>query len=419
MALDFNLLSTNMPAEAASSAMKGMQQVNALTTQRLANQASGMEIQNALAEQEAWKGSATPQEAQQNLMRGGFGKSAMAIGKNIADVEKTQMEAKKVGLESTEKGMSIMRERTKDLLGNPSNENYIAHIQEGLRDGLITPEQAQRSVQTYTAIPPNQRVAYLTQQLAKAEKIYETNVISAADQARINISQGHLNLARENAVSPESQALISKAILDGRLDPNKVNSRNRNIIASTLMANPTANLKQLGEDAASGLSSARTIGTQEANVSMAASEARKMITIANDYSAKVDRTQYPSINAISNAVSKGTGDANIVQLNTALNSLVNVYARAINPKGVATVSDKNHARELINAAYSSGQLSGIFDVMDQEMAAAQVSGKEARKAIRGESKLPAGVGNDWVLKTDAKGNKAYVSPDNSKFVEVK
>ena len=33
--------------------------------------------------------------------------------------------------------------------------------------------------------------------------------------------------------------------------------------------------------------------------------------------------------------------------------------------------------------------------------------------------LPPGVGTDWTLKTDAKGNKAYVSPDNSKFVEVK
>ena len=182
MALDFNLLNTNIPAEAASSAMKGMSQVNALTTQRLQNQASDMAIKNALAEQEAYRNSATPQEAQQNLMRAGFGKSALAIGKNLAEVDKTRAEAGKIGAELTAKNMDIMRERTKDLLGNTSNENYIAHIQEGLRDGLITPEQAQRNVQTYTAIPPNQRVGYLTQQLAKAEKIYETNTISAAQQ---------------------------------------------------------------------------------------------------------------------------------------------------------------------------------------------------------------------------------------------
>jgi hypothetical protein len=164
MALDFNLLNTNIPAEAASSAMKGMQQVNALTTQRLANQTSDMAIKNALAEQEAYRNSATPEEAQQNLMRGGFGKSALAIGQNLATQGKTRAETSKLN-------MDVMRERTKDLLGNTSNENYIAHVQEGLRDNLITPEQARRSIQIYTAIPPDQRVAYLTQQMAKAEDI--------------------------------------------------------------------------------------------------------------------------------------------------------------------------------------------------------------------------------------------------------
>jgi len=186
MALDFNLLNTNIPAEAASSAMKGMSQVNALTTQRLQNQAANMEIQNALAEQEAYKNSATPQEAQQNLMRAGFGKSALAIGKNLAEVDKTRAETGRIGAELTEKNMNIMRERTKDILQNPSNENYIAHMQEGVRDGLVTPEQARRAVQIYTAIPPNQRVAYLQQGLAKQEDIYKNNTISKTDQARLD-----------------------------------------------------------------------------------------------------------------------------------------------------------------------------------------------------------------------------------------
>jgi hypothetical protein len=44
---------------------------------------------------------------------------------------------------------------------------------------------------------------------------------------------------------------------------------------------------------------------------------------------------------------------------------------------------------------------------------------DTSKKPAGTSGLPAGVGPDWVLKTDAKGNRAYVSPDNSKFVEVK
>jgi hypothetical protein len=67
--------------------------------------------------------------------------------------------------------MEIMRERTKDIIQNTSDENYMAHMQEGVRDGLVTPEQARRSIQIFTSIPPNQRVAYLQQQLAKAEDI--------------------------------------------------------------------------------------------------------------------------------------------------------------------------------------------------------------------------------------------------------
>jgi hypothetical protein len=108
--------------------------------------------------------------------------TALKLRADALQGQKLQGEIKKTGFELTEKGMGIMRERSKDLLQNPSNENYIAHIQEGLRDGLISPEQAKRSVQIYTAIPANERVAYITQGLAKAEKIFETKTISAAQQ---------------------------------------------------------------------------------------------------------------------------------------------------------------------------------------------------------------------------------------------
>jgi hypothetical protein len=108
--------------------------------------------------------------------------TALKLRADALQGRKLEGEIKKTGFELTERGMGIMRERSKDLLQNPSNENYIAHIQEGLRDGLISPEQAKRSVQIYTAIPANERVAYITQGLAKAEKIYETNTVSAAQQ---------------------------------------------------------------------------------------------------------------------------------------------------------------------------------------------------------------------------------------------
>lgn len=164
---NYNLLNTEIPYKVGGSVLKGMADVNALRSQQLENQAAEMGIQNALAEQEAYKQAAQPGgNVQQALMERGLGKQAVAYGKSTAEAQKIQREGMKLNLD-------IMRERTKDLLGNPSNENYIAHLQEGIRDGLITPDQAQRSLQTFASVPMNQRGTYLTQQLTKAEDFYK------------------------------------------------------------------------------------------------------------------------------------------------------------------------------------------------------------------------------------------------------
>ena len=133
-------------------------------------------------------------------------------------------------------------------------------------------------------------------------------------------------------------------------------------------------------------------------MSTAANEANQMIGIVRDLSGKVDRTEFPTINAISNAVSKGTGGKEIVQLNTSINALVNSYARAISPTGQPTVSDKNHAREVINSAYSQGQIGAILDIMQQEMGIAREAAgtattelKAAREKERGRGPAPAGA----------------------------
>jgi len=108
-----------------------------------------------------------------------------------------------------------------------------------------------------------------------------------------------------------------------------------------------------------------------------------MIPVAESYVSKVNPTDYPVVNKIGNFVAKNTGDPNQVGLSTALNSLVNVYARAINPKGIPTVSDKEHAREIVNQAMSSGQLAEAFKVMRQESAAAIAAGPAVRANMRG------------------------------------
>ena len=143
-----------------------------------------------------------------------------------------------------------------------------------------------------------------------------------------------------------------------------------------------SDIKQNKSELAGATAGQRTMGTQTANIQMASNEAKTMIGIVGKIADTINPTEYPSLNAIENAIAKGTGDPKIVQLNTSLNALVNSYARAINPKGVATVSDKTHARDIINNAMSKGQLNAALGVMNQEIDASLAAPSEVKKAMR-------------------------------------
>lgn len=152
------------------------------------------------------------------------------------------------------------------------------------------------------------------------------------------------------------------------------------------------------------MQSERTAGQRSAQVAIAASEANKMADIVLAQSKDFSRTEFRPINAVLAEVEKGGGGVAVRKYAAAINSFINAYARAIAPTGVATVSDKDHAREILSLADSEDQLEGIIDVMKQEMGAAMAAPKEARASIRSEvgatahppkaGELPAG----WTVK---------------------
>ena len=168
----------------------------------------------------------------------------------------------------------------------------------------------------------------------------------------------------------QATPLLSQAILDGRVPISRVNSRTAPLFETALQVDPQADLTAINVGQLGAAAGARTAGTTTANIEIASDEANRMIGVLRGVIPTVNLTNYPSINAIQNAVSKGTGGVEVVKLNTAINSLINSYARAINPRGQPTVSDKNHAREVINNAMSNGQLEGTLQVMEAEMQAA-------------------------------------------------
>jgi hypothetical protein len=160
---NYNLLNTATPAEAAMAPIRGMGAVNALQAQQLQNQASQFEMQNALAEQEAYKQAAREGGVQQALMSRGLGKQAAAYGKSVA-------EAQKLGTEGQLKKLELERERFGNLRFNPSDQNVIAHLQDSILRGETTPENAQQLFSKIASMGEQQRVQYFTQMGMSAEK---------------------------------------------------------------------------------------------------------------------------------------------------------------------------------------------------------------------------------------------------------
>lgn len=126
----------------------------------------------------------------------------------------------------------------------------------------------------------------------------------------------------------------------------------------------------------------KATGTRSGNIEMAIAEAQQMAPQVVETSAKVNRTEYPIINKRILQFKEGTGDPNVVAFSAALNSLINIYARVVNPSGSTTVSDKEHAREILSQAWSKGQIeSGVRQLM-KEMELAGKSPGIASQRIR-------------------------------------
>ena len=78
-----------------------------------------------------------------------------------------------------------------------------------------------------------------------------------------------------------------------------------------------------------------------------------------------------------------TNDPKLAEFAAYNNGLVNTYARAISPTGVPTVSDKNHARELLLTAKNQQAYNATVDALTKEIEAAKRSPGQTRGALRG------------------------------------
>lgn len=387
--INFGLLNQNAPAEAALAPVKGMGAVNALISQDLQNQSDQFAMQNALAEQQAYKQAGGDiAAAQKNLMSAGLGKQSVALGQAQAKTNLDQIKA-------LSERLPIQMEMSKNMALNPSPQNIMTNLDYQVKMGWMTPQQAQNTLQGLQGKTPQELSAYFTNMALKAEdfgKHLETvrhnTRTEDISQQNANIAGGHLGLARER---------LSQEMAGGTLTPETVD------MAANMFLK-TGQLPQLGmgKQAAAArqaiLNRATVLGTTGADGQPApttADVASNVITAkqdiagqtksykdfttgmqgrqvnsfntAIDHLATMDKLSdalangdTKAINAIGNMVAKQTGSAAPTSFNAAKQIVTAEVIKSIVASG-GGVKERQEAEANFAAANSPAQLKGVIN----------------------------------------------------------
>jgi len=134
----------------------------------------------------------------------------------------------------------------------------------------------------------------------------------------------------------------------------------------------------------------RTLGTRTANVGMAVNEASQFADLALEASKEFPRTSFVPVNKAMVSYAENTGDPKVKAFGAANLSFINAYARAVSPTGTPTVSDKEHARDMLSTADGPEAYAAVMKQLQKEMKAANTSPGtvrgEFREAVTKDSK---------------------------------
>lgn len=125
----------------------------------------------------------------------------------------------------------------------------------------------------------------------------------------------------------------------------------------------------------------RTAGTRSAGIEIAANEVSQLAPLALDASSKVARSGFKPFGNAQIMFDSHTNDPNMRQFAMANTALVNAYGQAMARGGSATVSDKDHARELLSTTFDQPSYAAAVSQLQQEIKAAQAAPKAVRKEL--------------------------------------
>lgn len=243
------------------------------------------------------------------------------------------------------------------------------------------------------------------------ETVGTTKLQGKAPAGYVKNADGTMTAIKGGPADPEQLAAVAKAKTTGALLPDDT----ADFLADRVLAGDAKALTNLGRGAQgaeniikvqtlvarkaaqrgmdpsdilakvaeqSGLSaSQRTFGTQTAKMAVNATEAEGAIELGRTASAAVPRTNWVPVNKAIQAFQSGTSDPALAKFGAANLAIINTYARAINPNGVGTVHDKEHAEKMLSTAMGRDAYLAVLDQMNAEIDIAHKAAPKAKQEL--------------------------------------
>ena len=189
--VNFALLDPNMPAKVGTSWIQGAQQARQDTAQELQNQAALLQNQNALAEAEAYKAAGGDYNKLPGLlMGGGQGRQAMAVAKQIGEIEKTGLDARLTKTKLTHDMFSF-------LSANPTPEAVGSALDQMVRLKDITPDQAMSMYSHVASMNDPKKISeYFAKLSANTGAVYEQMMLQGRHEDEMGVKRGQLGVSQ-------------------------------------------------------------------------------------------------------------------------------------------------------------------------------------------------------------------------------
>jgi hypothetical protein len=158
----------------------------------------------------------------------------------------------------------------------------------------------------------------------------------------------------------------------------------------------------------------RAVGQRAGGIAIAVDEARKTVPNVLAAAEKSAGRGLATWNSIENKWNVEKGDPDFAFYVQQINSLINVYGRVISGGGKGTVSDLEHARQMLNPNMPLSAVKGALRGFSTEIDIAEKAPGDVRSQMRGGPSSgegstgtppPAGGAGGNVIRYDAQGNR--------------